>query len=101
MSADVARFALRGVRFETVAGVTSVYGPEDDAALLDEVRAAVTTRMATYGKRLAGTRQRPNGCCFCGDVMAKGRSGDCALCRIAGQKLGTARVRAAQTGGAF
>ena len=90
VGASVASFVARGVRFETHQGVTSVYGPTDDAGLLDELRAAVRARMPGYGVRIqvgrGSRRGRSEGCQFCGDPMVPGRSGDCALCRIAGFK---------------
>lgn len=88
-------FESSGVRFETVAGETSVFGPDGNAGLLDELRAAVTARVDGYGRR----KHKGLRCVFCGDPMRRG--GDCYLCRLAGQRLTSAQRRAMQTGEVF
>jgi hypothetical protein len=109
-------FTSRGVRFETEAGITVVYGPNDKTlhAELDEAiearrwieRATVThegeceTRAITHDgetKTFCVLCRLPNGICvFCKDTDLPRGHLDCPLCRLLSKRVMTERAVACQ-----
>lgn len=89
-------FTREGVRWQHWGGQVIPHGPVGRPDLLEALRAEVDRRFPLW---LAGAPPRLPGlprsgrCDYCGDELAPGRGGCCALCSIAAHKAAVATGR--------
>lgn len=76
-------FAAAGITFTSSGGAYTIRGPRDRRDLMGELLAEVERRMSAMREPRKLADHTPDTCETCGDRMAPGRGGWCALCVLA------------------